>query len=82
MLQLKKLGECKKGLGHQQSLCWHTGIKEVMFISVHGRPQSFAHVEECVEHGSFLIGTALGRLEVTHFSTKGLKFPIANGLNQ
>lgn len=48
MLQLKKLGECKKGLGHQQSLRWHAGIKEVIFISVHGRPQSFAHVEECV----------------------------------
>lgn len=76
MLQIEKLEKQKEGLGHKQVLCWHMESKEVIFIRLSRRLQSFA----CVEHGSFLIGRISGRLSIS--KGKGLKFPIANGINQ
>lgn len=63
MLQIEKLEKQKEGLGHKQVLCWHMESKEVIFIRLSRRLQSFA----CVEHGSFLIGRISGRLEMIYF---------------
>lgn len=65
MLRLEKLE--KEGMDHKQALFWHPAVKEVTFIRLNRKLQSFALAEERAEHVQFLKGVVSQLLEVFSF---------------